>query len=242
MQTTLKGIKINYTIKGDGHPFLILHGWGSSSDKWQNMGELLIKKGLKVIIPDLPGFGQSEVPKTAWSGSDYVEFVKNFVDFLGLENFYLAGHSFGGGIATKFCHEHPLMVDKLFLIDAAIMRKQTMRKRMFWALSKIFKVFGIIPFFKKAIYKIFLISDYNYTKGMMREVYLKIIKEDLTGILPEISTPTFIIWGEKDELTPLKQGKIIRSLIKNSELKIIPGIKHNPHLECPEILSESIAL
>ena len=63
---TIKGLKINYKTLGEGKPLLILHGWGSRGEKWQRVGELLAEKRLKVIIPDLPGFGRSLAPKSAW--------------------------------------------------------------------------------------------------------------------------------------------------------------------------------
>ncbi|PIR71923.1 MAG: alpha/beta hydrolase, partial [Candidatus Nealsonbacteria bacterium CG10_big_fil_rev_8_21_14_0_10_36_24] len=85
----INGLKINYKIIGEGRPFLILHGWGSNFEKWQKVGELLVEKNLKVIIPDLPGFGESQKPTIAWNLDDYCNFVEEFVKILNLDKFFL---------------------------------------------------------------------------------------------------------------------------------------------------------
>src|SRR3989344_891612 len=93
----VKNLKINYKSFGSGKPFLILHGWQSSSDRWMKVGELLQEK-YRVIIPDLPGFGKSEEPKEAWSLDSYVDWLLEFTaKVLELnKEFYILGHSFGG--------------------------------------------------------------------------------------------------------------------------------------------------
>lgn len=114
-QITVNDLKINYKIFGQGKPFLILHGWGSNSDRWQKVADILSQK-LLVIVPDLPGFGKSQKPSTALSIDGYVEWVKEFsekVPELG-NDFYLLGHSFGGALAAKFAIKHNQKIKKLF--------------------------------------------------------------------------------------------------------------------------------
>ena len=227
----INGIKINYRIIGEGKPFLILHGWGSCSDKWQRVGDLLAQKGLKVIIPDLPGFGQSEKPKNAWDIDDYCDFVGEFVRALGLEKFSLLGHSFGGALAVKFSLKFPEKIDKLFLVGAAVVRKKTFKNKLLKFISRFFKIKN--SFFRKLFYRK---SDYLSIEGVMRDTYLKIIAEDLSGVLSQVQVPTVIIWGEKDDITSLSDAHKINSKIQNSKLEIIPGAGHNLHLEAPEEL------
>ena len=231
----INGIKINYRIIGEGKPFLILHGWGSCSDKWQRVGDLLAQKGLKVIIPDLPGFGQSEKPKNAWDIDDYCDFVGEFVRALGLEKFSLLGHSFGGALAVKFSLKFPEKIDKLSLVGAAVIRKKTFKNQLLKFISRFFKIRN--SFLRKLFYRK---SDYLSVQGTMKEVYLKVIKEDLSDILSEVQVSTLIIWGEKDNITPLSDAYKINNKIKNSQLEIISGVGHNLHLEAPEELAETI--
>ena len=153
----VKNLEVSYKISGSSsqilqdktwedksQPFLILHGWGSKSDRWQKIGELLEQKGLKVIIPDLPGFGKSEVPLKAWNLDDYVEWVREFSEQLPelKGNFYLLGHSFGGALTAKFSIKYSQKVKKLFLVSAACIRKNTTIKKFLykivsWLSSKI---------------------------------------------------------------------------------------------------------
>ena len=94
---------------------------------------------------------------------------------------------------------------------------------------------------RKAFYK-FIIkkSDYIYTKGIMKETYLKIISEDLSCHLSFIKVPTVIIWGDKDESTPVKNAYFINQKIKNSKLVIISGAGHNLNQKEPEILVKEV--
>ena len=233
---TIKGLKINYKTLGEGKPLLILHGWGSSSEKWQKIGELLVQKGMRVIIPDLPGFGKSEEPQKAWNLDDYCDFVEEFIKILNLDKFYLLGHSFGGSLAVKFSLQHPEKVAKLFLVSAACVRKKSLKNKLFKFISRFFKIKPL--FLRKFFYRK---SDYLSVRGVMKETYLKVIEEDLSDVLEKVKIPTMIIWGAKDKITPIKQAKLIKIKIRNSELKIIPNIGHSSHLEAPEKLGDLVS-
>ncbi len=240
----INGLEINYRIIGEGKPLLILHGWGSRSEKWERVGELLIKKGFKVIILDLPGFGKSQKLLVSWNLDEYCNFVEKFINFLGLDKFYLLGHSFGGGLSTKYSIKFPHKIEKLFLVASACIRRKTFKKNLLAKSSKVLKIFSFLPFyslFRKAFYK-FIVrkSDYLYTEGIMKETYLKIISEDLSNILSFISVQTIIIWGDNDDVTPLADGKFINQQIKNSKMIIIPGGDHDLEQKMPEILAEKI--
>ena len=221
---------------------VILHGWGSSKEKWQKVKENLENNKVNVIIPDLPGFKEKNKIDRPWNLDDYVNWLEDFSQ--NNERFFLLGHSFGGAVAVKFTLKHPQKVEKLFLVAAACIRRKTAKKIILAKISEIFKAFSFLPFynfFRKVFYK-FIIrkSDYIYTTGIMKETYLNIINEDLSGILPLIQPPTVIIWGNKDEATPIKDAHIIKNKIKNSELIIIPGGTHDLERKMPEKLAEII--
>ncbi len=241
MNLEINGIRINYISIGEGKPFLVLHGWRSKSDRWQRVAEILSNNGFKVIIPDLPGFGRSEELKTAWNLDNYADFCFNFIQSLGIDNFYLAGHSFSGATAIKMAIKDSSKIEKLFLIAPACIREKTFKKSLLFFISKIFKVFSFIPFLRKAFYK-FIVrkSDYQYNEGIMKQTYLKIISEDLSGVLGLIKLPCILIWGDKDVSVPLNQGEIIHEKIKGSKLEIIPGVGHAIEQEAPDILGRKI--
>ncbi len=257
-KVVVKNLKINYKTFGGGNPpspeasarqrpFLILHGWGSNSSRWEKVAELLAQKNLRVIVPDLPGFGKSQEPESAWNLDNYMDFVKEFTEkVLGQENsFYLFGHSFGGAISAKFSIKYAQSVEKLFLAAASCVRKKTTTKKTVSKVAKIVKVFSFVPgyaLFRKAFYK-FIIrkSDYAYVSGVMKETYLKIIAEDLSQKLLFIKVPTVIIWGDRDDLTLVEDAHIINKKIDGSKLFVFPGVGHNlDRHEHPEILTEKI--
>ena len=240
MECLINGLKINYTSIGEGKPLLILHGWGSRKERWRTVAKLLSGRGFQIIVPDLPGFGESDNPDGVWGFDDYVNLVDNFISSLNINKFSLLGHSFGGNIAVKYSLKHPDKINKLFLVGAAVVRRETVKKKGIYGISKTFKFLSFVPYLKKAFYRI-IKSDYLYARGIMKDVYLNIIKKDLTDILNGINVPTSIIWGEKDDITPLKSAHIINSKVKNSQLEIIPKTGHNLHSECPGLLVDIIA-
>jgi pimeloyl-ACP methyl ester carboxylesterase len=244
MDITINGIKTSYKVFGEGKPFLILHGWGSKSERWVAVAELISKAGFKVIVPDLPGFGESEPLPIPWNTNKYINWIEQFIKEINLGEFYLLGHSFGGALASKIAVKYPQEVKKLFLVSAACLRKKTTKKTFSKRISRLVKLFSFLPyysFFRKAVYK-FVIrkSDYVYVEGIMKETYLNIVKEDLSFQLPFIKIPTIIIWGDKDEYTPPEDAYYMEKHIKNAKLIMIPGADHHLHRKQPEVVAEDV--
>jgi pimeloyl-ACP methyl ester carboxylesterase len=132
----------------------------------------------------------------------------------------------------------------ILVSSAGIKPKKTFRQRLIFVLAKFGNKFSFLPGYsllQKIFYK-FIVrrKDYLKTKGIMKEIFKKIIDEDLTLFLPQITIPTLLVWGAKDRMTPLSDGYKMNKEIKNSELKIIPNVSHAPHLEAPEKLAEII--
>ena len=253
-QISIKGLVTNYKLFGQGKPFdsaqgkpfLILHGWVSSSSQWKKVGELLAQNNIMAVVPDLPGFGKSQEPNKPWDVDDYVQWAFEFsqkVPELG-NGFYLLGHSFGGAVAAKFSVKYNQKVEKLFLAAAAIVREKTIAKNTFARIAKVVNIFSFLPYYKmfrKAVYKFVLQkSDYPHVSGIMKETFIKVVSEDLTYCLPFIKVPTMIIWGDRDKFTPLYQSEIINKKIENSTLVIIPKTGHILEINVPEILAEKI--
>src|SRR3989339_706235 len=244
LEVIISGVKTNYVTIGEGKPFLILHGWGSNTERWAEVAEQISKNNFKVIIPDLPGFGKSDTLAVAWNTNNYIKWLEEFVKELGLVEFYLMGHSFGGALAVKLAIKYPQQVEKLFLISAASVRKRTSKKSAFKNLSTITKAFSFLPgytFFRKAFYK-FIIkkSDYPYVDGTVKETYINVVQEDLSQFTGFINVPTVIIWGDKDKSTPVEDAHFMNEKIKSSKLVIIEGAGHALNRECPEVLAEKV--
>ncbi len=244
MEIVIDNVKTNYEVIGDGHPFLILHGWGSNIERWTEVAEKIAEKGYRVFIVDLPGFGTSEPIPVPWNTNKYVTWLEGFTKTLNLNEYYLLGHSFGGALASKIAVKHPQDVKQLFLVSAACIRRRTGKKSFLASIAKIVKIFYFLPFynfFRKAVYK-FIIrkSDYTHVSGIMKQTYLNIISENLSFHLSFIKVPTIIIWGDKDDSTPLEDAHLINKNIKNSRLIVIPGAGHDLNRKQPEIVAEKV--
>lgn len=257
-EVLVKGLKINYKIfparnashseagrDRNGVPFLILHGWGSKTDRWTKVGELLSNGNLQIFIPDSPGFGSSQNLSYPWSLDDYVEWVNELSNIIPelKTGFYLLGNSFGGAVATKFSIKYPQKVKQLFLVAAACIRKRTFKITFLEGVSKIIKIFSFLPFYdlgKRAFYK-YVVGSYDYLKAdqVMKETFKK-TTEDLSQKLLFVRVPTVIIWGDKDESTPLYQGEIIHKRIENSKMIIIEGGDHYLQHKMPEIMAQKV--
>ncbi|MFA5985796.1 MAG: alpha/beta hydrolase [Parcubacteria group bacterium] len=206
---------------------LFLHGWQSQASHFAKT----LQKCPNAIAVDLPGFGESDTPSTAWSLDDYVDFVAHFIEKLQITNPIIAGHSFGGSIGIVYCARGNL-VKKLILIGSAGIRKKNIKKYGFYIIAKIFKIPFALPGMRtlrnsvrKWFYKKIDSEDYLHA-GVLTETYQKIITDDLTQRLQKITVPTVLIWGENDTETPLENGKLMERLIKNSQLHVIPHAGH----------------
>lgn len=239
----IDGIDVYYKTAGKGSPLLILHGWGVSSLSWIKPGEMIASDSREVIIIDLPGFGQTAEPKSVWGNKDYANFVVNFVQQIGLEKFDILGHSFGGGVALRIAAEHGRMVDRLILCDAAIVRKerlglrQKISKRLSKLGSKIISKTPLKPYFSKAAAALSGNYDYYKASPFMKRVFQKVVSEDLAFLLPQVDAPTLVVWGEKDQATPIEDAFMIAEAIRGSELKVITGAGHGPNKSQPQKLS-----
>jgi pimeloyl-ACP methyl ester carboxylesterase len=228
---------------------LILHGWGSNSQRWSRVKEILERQKIQVFIPDLPGFGQTPPPKEVWGKKEYLNWILNEIQKKGWEKFNLLGHSFGGELAMFLSATCPQKVKKLILLSPAILRKKPASKKVKFAyfLARVSKkIFNLPilknfkPIFQKIFYRIFGGYDYYLAKGVMKEVMKKILKEDLSFLLKKIQAKTLILWAKDDPVLPASDALLLNKKIKNSKVKIFPKGGHSPHRNIPEDLSKSI--
>lgn len=226
---------INYLAKGNGKIIVALHGWRGSSISLLTLQDCLSKE-FKVILIDLPGFGKSPEPDLIYGIRDYAKTLKMFLDNQKIKKLTLFGHSFGGQIATQFALDYPQMIENLILCSAAVVRSQDKFTKLKIYLAKSAKNIGISPLLKV----LFRNSDYQKSSEMMRKIMSKIITEDLSADIYRINLPTLILWGSDDSQTPINQAKFIEGQIKNSTLKIFPGIRHNLPLVRPKEVAVEI--
>jgi len=224
---------------------IVLHGWVKTLDKWQNFLNALEKKGIKTNLLKIPGL-TAKLEKV-WEVADYVSWLKNTVDE-EKGKVILIGHSNGGRIALSFVNLYPEKVENLILIDSAAIYHNELplqiKRLVFKTIAKIGKKLTSSKSIKNLLYKFARESDYKDLDKNAKQTMINLISTDLKSILPQIKTPTLIIWGAQDKITPLSDGLLINELIKNSKLEIIQGARHSPQFthvkEVVNIIAEEI--
>ena len=196
---TVEGNNLHYREVGSGSTVLLLHGWGSSAESF-NYLEKYLAYNFHVLSIDLPGFGRSNLPSTAWSLNDYVELVKSFMSKLGIANPAVVGHSFGGRIAI--CLGAQSLVSKLILANSAGVRPR--RHPIYYINIYLFKLakslLNLCPnnlrlILLEKLQKRFGSTDYRNANLILRKTLVNVVNEDLTKLLPNIKVPTLLIWG-----------------------------------------------
>ena len=178
----------------------------------------------------------------AWGVPEYSEMVKEFMDKLNIEKPDVIGHSFGGRVIIYLASKYQDLFNKIILTDAAGLKKKKTFKKWFkircYKLGKFFlKMFTPKEKFDERLNKLrekYGSSDYSMLKSdIMRETFNKVINLDLKNNLKNIKRPTLLIWGEKDEETPVYMAKIMEKEIEDSGIVIIKNAGHFSYLDSP---------
>lgn len=238
MNINIEGIELNYIVEGSGEPVLILHGWGASIASVRPIVNSLSGTH-RVIALDLPGFGTSGVPEEVFGSFHYADIIKMFIDHLGIRQLSLIGHSFGGKLSIILSARYPELVDKLVLIDSAgLIPRRTIKYHVKVRSFKLMKLLWRLLFFweeepvrMERLYKKFGSDDYQNAQGIMRKILVRVVNENLKPILKDIKAPTLLIWGDKDEATPLYHARIMEREIKDSGLVIFEGAGHFSYID-----------
>ena len=249
MECTVKGLRINYEMLGEGNTVLLLHGWASSLQPYRALMNQLSRK-YRVIALDLPGMGASEEPKEPWDVDGFADFVLAFLEQFGVKKLSLVGHSYGGRIIIKLANRQlPFAIDKIVLIDSAgikppASKKKSFRQRLFKVGKWFLSLKPVAKLFPTALEKLrvkFGSADYAAASPMMRQCLVKAVNEDLTHLLPGIQAPTLLVWGDRDTATPISDAKTMEQRIPNAGLAVIPGTGHFSFVENPVLFGRIMA-
>jgi len=241
MIINVEGLNINYIDEGKGTAVLLLHGWGANIQTMMPIFNIL-KDKCRVIAIDLPGFGGSDIPKESWDSYNYADFIKRFIDIINIKDLIIFGHSHGGRVSIILSTKYDNLVKKLILIDSAGIIPKRKINYYFKVYSFKFLKNMYIRFVKgnskeeklEGFYKRFGSEDYKSSQGGMRQAMVKVINDNLEDLLTKIESPTLLIWGEKDEDTPLYMGKLMEKEIKDSGLIILKDAGHYSYIDCYE--------
>ncbi len=239
-------IKTFYESFGKGETkIVILHGWDPTKVVRESYHEIapLMAQELKceVIVPDLPGFGNSDNPPfEGWDTHDYEKWLEGFLKELGNEkNIVLYGHSFGCRIIVRYLLKHPKFAGKIILTGAAGIRwPLSFKQTVSMSLAKNVKMAKhLMPqrVQKYVVTKIFGAKDWGCVPPHMKHSLKKVLDEpDFREELPKINNKVLLIWGSDDAITPLRSARVYEEKLPNGELHILPTGRHGIHKTHPK--------
>jgi pimeloyl-ACP methyl ester carboxylesterase len=125
-------LEVHYMREGRGEPLILLHGWPQTSYEWHHQIRSLSER-FTVYAPDNRGFGATGKPRIRVTRDLLARDVVQFMDALGLEDAFVAGHDWGGIIAFKVAVDFPDRVRRLCLIDTSTTVWPRFAAHAYWA-------------------------------------------------------------------------------------------------------------
>ncbi|MGB6975340.1 MAG: alpha/beta hydrolase [Terracidiphilus sp.] len=240
---TVEGIRVHYCVAGrvKGPVVVLVHGLGGRAEDWANLAPYLTHAGFRVYMPDLPGYGQSAKPASfSYSVPDEAGAVVGFLDAMGLKRVDLGGWSMGGWVTQLVAVEHPERVKRLMLFDSAGLYVKPKWDTSVFAPKDEAEVNELnalltpnAPKVPEFVAKDILRSTRQDGWVIQRAMAAMLTGKDTTdAMLPKLTMPVLLIWGQKDEIMPVEQGETIHRLIPQSELDVISGCGHLAPRQC----------
>jgi pimeloyl-ACP methyl ester carboxylesterase len=225
---------------GTGPPLLLLHGWGATKELM--MPVALRLTGYRIVTPDLPGFGATAMPPQAWGVDEYAAWVLDLLDRLGIDRAHIVGHSNGGRIAIALAVAHPERVHRLVLTDSAGIRPR--HGLRYHGRVHAFKLMRAASRWhwlpaptrdsarRRAAQR--GSDDYRAASGSLRASMVRLVNEDLRPRLARLTPSTLLIWGDRDQETPLRDARVMERLIPDAGLVVFEGCGHFAYAEQPD--------
>ena len=237
-------------VPGGGIPLVLVHGLADRDESWAPMLKRLKRAGFHVYAPDLLGYGRSPKPADGdYTMEGEAKFVYDFIQSLGLQKTHLGGWSMGGWIALNLAHDHPEVLDRVVLFDAVGLKfvpkypltifdaKTPDDAQRLWSLMEP----GAKPLpdsVRRDLVRRLADQQWIVSKNMNAMTSSTTFADSFLPTLPE---PLLIVWGSRDQLTPLDLGYQMHSLDPHSELDIVEGCGHLAPSLCAARVAPAVA-
>ena len=234
--------KFKYLEIGEGTPMIILHGLMGGLSNFDNVAQFFPEKGYKVIIPELPLF---ELPLLTTNVNSFAKYLKEFISHKKLDKVILLGNSLGGHIGLLYTKQYPQNVKALVitgssgLYESAMGESYPKRGDRNYIKTKTENVF-----YDPAIATPELVDEVFETVNdrvkLIRTLAIakSAIRHNMGKDLPKMNTPTCIIWGENDSVTPPEVGTEFHEKLPDSDLFWIKKCGHAAMMEHPDTFNE----
>ncbi|KAA0913423.1 alpha/beta hydrolase [Psychrobacter sp. ANT_WB68] len=251
------GDKMVYAENGNvaGEPLLLIHGFGGNKDNFTRIARQL--ENYHLIIPDLLGFGDSSKPITAdYRSEAQATRLHELLQAKGLaSNIHVGGNSMGGAISVAYAAKYPKEVKSLWLIDSAgfwsagvpkSLESATLennpllvnKKEDFYAMYNL--VMSKPPYIPKSVKAVFA-QERIANKALESKILAQITEDNVEGrakIIADYHIPTLVVWGEKDQVIKPETVTLIKEIIPQSQVIMMPEIGHVPMIEAVKQTAE----
>lgn len=241
-------------------PVLMVHGIGDRAAlDWGVLAAHLAGRH-RVMLFDLPGFGDSSRANELYSPDNYVAFIEHLVDTHFERPLSLVGHSMGGAISLRYAGENPDDLERLVLVDVAgIMHRHAFGEHMMRmgiseipALDKI--AGGAVEWIAQSVARPFFSKEPNPAllfelAGVRRKVLggdpekiagLMLMLTDFGESIDGVRTPPLLVWGQDDRIAPVRTGRLLQDRIPGAVLEVLPRCGHVPMTDQPARLLELV--
>ncbi|MBC6999930.1 alpha/beta hydrolase [Cytophaga sp. FL35] len=241
-ENIIKEGKYRYMEIGEGTPIIILHGLMGGLSNFHGVTDFFPKKGYKILLPELPIY---DMPMLKTNVKQFAKFLEGFIEFKGLKDVILLGNSLGGHIGLLHTKMYPDMVKALVITGSSGLYES--------AMGDGYPRRGDYEFIKKKAEAVFYDPEVA-TKEIVDEVFATVndrnkiiktlaiaksaIRHNMANDLPTMETPTCIIWGEDDNVTPPDVANLFHELLPDSDLYWIEKCGHAPMMEHPDTFNE----
>ena len=231
-----------YIEAGKGQPIVILHGLMGGLSNFEGVMNYFSPKGYRVIIPELPVY---TMPVLSTSVKSLSEFLHDFIIHKELKDVILLGNSLGGHIGLLYTKNYPEFVKGLVITGSSGLYENN--------LGDGYPKRGDYEYIKKKSQDVFYDPEVA-TKEIVDEVFESVndrnklvrtlalaksaIRHNMAKELPNMKTPTAIIWGAEDSVTPPNVAEEFNQLLPDSNLYWIKKCGHAPMMEHPHRFNE----
>ena len=238
MNNIIQKHKFRYVESGAGQPIIILHGLMGGLSNFSGVMNHFPGKKYHVIIPELPVYSLPILDTSVKSLSNY---LYKFISFIKLSDIILLGNSLGGHVGLLFIKSYPKLVKGLVLTGSSGLYENNMgdgypKRGDYEYIKKKSEAVFFDPKIasKEIVDRVF--ESVNDRNKLLRTLALakSAIRHNMANELPKIKTPTAIIWGKQDIVTPPSVAKEFHELLPNSNLYWIDKCGHAPMMEHPQ--------